>query len=269
MKRLLTLVLSLLLCCALFVPAAHADVVWEPIGNSFYDAHRDECVYRDKAYAVFDEVPVYDAPGDSMSKWSVSAGENVYVGFVYTDADGVEWGATDTRQGEDWISGWIDLRLLSPVYDTRDFLADHAAEVQPYAGEPAELTGEGEWMLWSYPGSETGYPFQPDDSFAWKDWAGYVYTDETGAQWVNFPYVYGDEGWVYVPDPCRTEPVSLAAATPAPTMQPAQTAQPTQSAQATPAASHSAALILICVGVALVVMVSAVLIVILYVVKKK
>ena len=174
MKRLLILGLTLLLCCALLIPAAHADVIWEPTENSFYDTHAAECVYQDKSYTVPQDTPAYEAPGDADPFFTLPAGETTYVSFAYTDASGKTWGAVDSRQGDEWISGWVDLTQLTPIYDNRDFLADHADEITSYAGAPAQLDADGDWMLWKYPGSENGYSFSPDDSFS-LDWAESVF----------------------------------------------------------------------------------------------
>ena len=43
MKKTLRLLCALLCCAALLVPAATADVIWEPQGDSFYESHREEC----------------------------------------------------------------------------------------------------------------------------------------------------------------------------------------------------------------------------------
>ncbi|MGN1249842.1 MAG: PT domain-containing protein [Candidatus Spyradocola sp.] len=283
MKRLLTLALTLLLCSALLVPAAHADVIWEPTENSFYDAHSNECVYQDKSYTVPQDTPAYSAPGDADALFTLPAGENTYVGFAYTDKTGKTWGAVDVRQGDEWLSGWVDLTLLIPIYDSRDFLTDHASELTPYEGDPAQLDADGDWMLWDYPGSEIGYPFTPEDYFD-LSWAESIYTDPTGAQWLYFPYLMGSESWVYVPDPTRTEPIPLELATPeptaAPTAQPTAepTAQPSVQPTSTPYAVGGPGILsrlpaltlgLVCVGVLLVAVISAVLIAVFYPRKKK
>ena len=274
MKRLLILALTLLLCCALLTPAAHADVIWEPTENSFYDTHAAECVYQDKSYTVPQDTPAYEAPGDANPLFTLPAGDTAYVGFAYTDASGKTWGAVDGRQGDEWISGWVDLTQLTPIYDSRDFLTDHADEITPYAGTPAQLDADGDWMLWKYPGSETGYPFTPDDSFS-LDWAESVYTDPTGDQWLYFPYVFGVEGWVYVPDPCRTTPIPLELPTPestaTPTAQPTEESASTGTAQATggPSLLTTVLLVIVCASVLLVAVISAVLIAVFYPRKKK
>lgn len=279
MKRLLTLALTLLLCCALLIPTAHADVVWEPTENSFYDAHSDECFYQDKTYFVPQDTPAYEAPGDPAPLINLPAGETVYVSFAYTDKTGRTWGAVDNWEDGVWNSAWADLSLLSPIYDTRDFLADHADELTPYEGDPAQLSSDGDWMLWDYPGSQEGWPFTPDEYFD-LSWAESVYTDPTGAQWLYFPYIFGCEGWIYVPDPCRTEPISLGFATPEPTAQPTAepTAQPTVQPTSTPYATSgpgilsrlpALALGLVCIGVLLIAVVTVVLILVFYPRKKK
>ena len=284
MKRLLTLALALLLCCALLIPTAHADVVWEPTENSFYDAHSDECTYLDESYLVPQDTPVRKAPDDAQTIFTLPMGEIIYIDLAYTDQTGKTWGVVYGwgNDGE-WSSGWVDVSLLAPPYYNSDFLADHADELKPYAGDPAQLDVADGWMLWEYPGSLTCLPFTPDD---WHplDWVKSVYTDPTGAQWLYLTGVYGGEGWVYVPDPARSTPIDLTAATPgssaAPTAQPTAepTAQPTVQPTSTPYATSgpgilsrlpALALGLVCIGVLLVAVVTVVLILVFYPRKKK
>ena len=41
--------LAVLMALTLAMPA-FADVMWEPYGNNFYEAHRDECQYENRTY---------------------------------------------------------------------------------------------------------------------------------------------------------------------------------------------------------------------------
>ena len=64
MKRKLTALLTALMLLALMVTPAFADLIIEP-NNSFYERHRDECVYHDRGYIANGEkgyVTVLTAP---------------------------------------------------------------------------------------------------------------------------------------------------------------------------------------------------------------
>ncbi|MBP3319112.1 MAG: cell wall anchor protein, partial [Ruminiclostridium sp.] len=49
MKKLLALALSLCLLTALSAPA-HADVIWEPYDDDFWEEHKGEMVYHNRGY---------------------------------------------------------------------------------------------------------------------------------------------------------------------------------------------------------------------------
>lgn len=286
MKRPLTILLTLALCLMLLTPAVHADVIWEPMNNSFYEDHREECEYVDKGYLAYEGTVGYEAPGDAEPIWVCEAVQKeLYISHVYTFQDGAQWGAADIRIGEQWVSCWIDLSTMTPIYDTRDFIADHSAAIAPYADELGDLFGQGDIVLWNYPGNSVYYT-TPFDEFFYHDYATQVFIDENGDSWVYFPYIDGMEGWVYAPDPFRTESIAFSTSMPESTafstsmpastaaLSPEKTLEPTQTVQETKAPSLDAPslplrLVFVVLAVALLVIGSAILIFVLYGKKKK
>lgn len=300
MKKLLTIVLTLILCLSLFLPIAHADVIWEP-NSSFYEKHREECEYIDKSYIAFNGAQGYRAPGDKEPIWVCDDSEQtLYISFAYTAKDGTQWGAADVTMDEERVSVWIDLGTMAPVYDSRDFFADHANEIYAYTDELDDLPDSVSELvyLWNYPGALDSYTFTLDE---FEDsYGSNVYTDEFGGVWVYFPYIFGADGWIYATDPFNSEPISLPVAlidvptesTPVdvtlPDDESTETETPASTAAPTPAASTAAPedvsetdsaqtgssvgfsrLLFIIGAVFFLVLASVVLIVVLYACKKK
>ena len=287
-KKVTSLILALLLTLCL-IPAAFADVIFEP-RDKFYEKHREDMQYADKVYIANATANGYESPEDDDVLLTASDGTRLYISFVYTDANGVEWGVYDW----DTTTCWFRLDELEPVYDTRDFINDHKDEFTEYADQLAEVPLDGgEMPLWKYPGSEEQYgSVYLDEYFTHADYASFVYTDHEGRAWVYFPYVFGMEGWANAADPLNHTPVvfdaNAPAETPAPTEEPAAepTAAPTPTAEPepseepnevevgseskSPARMNTVVLIAIAVlAVGFVMVISVVLIVVLYVLNKK
>ena len=78
--RPLSLLLLLFLTCALLLPA-RADILWEPIGNRFYEAHYEECEVIDRTYYVPEgsSLNLYQSPEDGTVLKKLNALDRVYV----------------------------------------------------------------------------------------------------------------------------------------------------------------------------------------------
>lgn len=242
-KKLLQIVaaaIALLMLVCLMLPILYADAIFEP-QDKFYERHREEMTYIDKAFKVTQDVNGYESPTKHKVVITASPGTSLYISHAYTDENGVTWGVNNV----DWTTCWFRLDELSPIYDTRDFLNDHRSELKEYTDQLHTMQQSGEELtLWSYPGSESTCGSVAFDALHTPS---NVYTDPQGNDWLYFPYIFGMEGWIYTADPQSKEPVDLEAplaeATPAPTQEPigevSVVPDPTQ--EPLPAPSESAA----------------------------
>lgn len=97
-----------------------ADVIYIP-QNSFYQKHSDDCYslgnggeeYITNGYGG--EVITYSNPTKKNSVvGSISNGEEVYIDYVYTDKNGIEWGMTGNEE-------WVPMDYLYLPYSVTDF----------------------------------------------------------------------------------------------------------------------------------------------------
>ncbi len=218
-RKILTLFLALLAVLALTVPA-FADAVWEP-EDSFFQRHRDQCDYVNRSYelAGYDgEVTVFTAPG-GMNKLTLSNGTRVNISHTW-EGKGTTWGYL-VRWDEDWhdrTEGWVPMDDMTLVYDSQQFMADHASEIAETGPVPVDFH---EAVLYNYPNGSTWENTLKEDA----DYQPFgelftrVYTDEAGLRWGFVGYYLGHlDSWVCLDDPMNKEldtgivPVSPSAA---------------------------------------------------------
>ncbi len=231
-KTILSLFLLLVLLAA--APFAHADVIWEPYTDKFYPSHADQCTYINRYFDAPAEVTGYESPENTTAKRTFSAGSTLFISHSYTDGAGTVWGVWE-EGGE---SCWVKLEDLKNVYDSRDFMDEHRAQIAPYNGEMAGYAIENVLYLWSYPGSGVIDAKLSSGEAITEDAFSSVYTAPDGARWAYIPYLYAMSGWVYVDDPenASLEPAATAAPSPSPSLSPSQAATnaPTPEATAAP-----------------------------------
>lgn len=208
-RRLLSLLLAFAAAAALTAPA-FADVLWEPYGNDFYEAHRDECVYENRKYLANGEagyVTIQASPQSSAEVFNVPNGEAIQVGFRWTDGTGAQWAVATYGVRSDsgdwaWYDGWIPMSRLELVYDSIAFEEDHAGELGEYDGSGDDLT---EIVVYQYPGGPLAsqVSFQVDvEENPLSEYFQYLYTDENGLRWSKMGYYYGCRNvWVCLDRP--------------------------------------------------------------------
>ncbi len=205
--------LAVLMALTLAMPA-FADVMWEPYGNNFYEAHRDECQYENRTYLANGPegyLTLRESPQSSAEVINIVNGESVYVGYLWTDGKGDQWGVAEYGVTSDsgertWHDGWAPLSQLALVYDHICFEEDHGDELEAYDGSGDVLT---EIMVYDYPGG----PLAMEDSFQvdveenpLSQYFEYLYTDENGLRWSKLGYYYGLRNvWVCLDDPMNGE----------------------------------------------------------------
>lgn len=221
MKRIYTLLLAALL---LLMPlAASADVIWEPIGDDFYTAHRDDIVYESRQYYANGKdgaAVVVDDPGNKASLYAIKNGTPLHVSYIY-EADGRRWGALQfTLNGGkllsdygDTFSGWMDMDDMLLIYDSQSFRQEHERELHPYTGSLEKVYAAGEdTLLWTYPlsGEVSTTLFEPNELRIDES-----YTDADGREWGYVAYHFGmRDVWICMDDPANAALPATNAPTP-------------------------------------------------------
>ncbi len=209
-SRLLIVLLLAFLTC---IPAL-ADVIWEP-NNSFYEQHREDCVYVNRYYTASGKegaVTVYKEPGSNQKAATINNGNTFFVLFTYKDKNGAEWGVSEFNPDGSGnitdmdystaISGWVPMTDMKVVYDYISFAEDHRSEFKPYTGNYDAFKNSEPVVFWSYPGS--GVVVWEEDAFEMNDFFEFsdTYTDADNRLWGFVGYYYGARNvWVCISDP--------------------------------------------------------------------
>ncbi len=200
MKRFLSCVLALLTLFALAAPA-FADVIWEPMDNSFYYKHWKQCEYENRAYYANGQegfVTFWDAPDGTMVRAQYENGEKLWVYYIYDSS----WALIEiwNRETHTETSAWAPLSDLVLVYDSLSFDEEYADRIKPYNGEFADYGGEIEAVnFYDYPGAPSidasikaenlldNLTGTADQSSAISK----IFVDEDGRTWGYIGYLYG------------------------------------------------------------------------------
>ena len=117
MKRKLFALLMAAVLLVTMVTPAFADIIWEPYGDSFYEKHRDECSYHDRAYIANGEkgyVTVKTAPDSLTEVVNLANGTRFFVVHVWEDKDGTQWGVGYPAGMFD-SEGWVELSEMAMI----------------------------------------------------------------------------------------------------------------------------------------------------------
>ena len=202
-KRLISLLFAVSVMLSLASPAL-ADIIWEP-ENSFYEKHRNECVYENRAYelAGYDgSVSLWSAPNGTVQQELPNGGQGT-VQFRWS-GDGVEWGYLYNVL-ENWQEGgWAPMDDLTLIYDSRQFLEDHASEI--LEGDPVPVDFDSA-VLYSYPGGPVSGILKEDAAYMpFSEVFSTLYTDGDGCRWGYVGYYMGHRnGWVCLDDPLNEQ----------------------------------------------------------------
>lgn len=202
MKRVLKWMGTLLLAALLVWPLpVRADVIYEPM-DSFYEMHRNDCVYVGRSYTANGPngtVTVYESPESDEVEAVLQNGETVYISYTYS-ADGVNWGCCDEWNAQ--ITGWVPMDYLELIYDGISFSEEYGDQFVDVNGTLGGAYQGKTIYLWQYPGSkEYG-------TFDWSGGGDYSlnyseeYTDAEGNRWGWCAYFMGYKGyWINLDDP--------------------------------------------------------------------
>ncbi len=197
MKKLIPLALALVMLLSLSL-TAHADVIWEPFGDSFYDSHREDFTYCGyTAYANSPEgvTQTYKKPGGAKGD-TIQNGESVYIQHSYTGDDGNTWALLTENV-------YVPMEHLLDRYDS-EFFDDHPEIVSADSGERPDITVDmpkGTPILtWTYP---RGLYTQSENYWDEDILSGCAsfYTDDEGLVWGYIGYWYGHRNlWICLSD---------------------------------------------------------------------
>ncbi|MBQ9140279.1 MAG: hypothetical protein IJX63_00605 [Lachnospiraceae bacterium] len=181
------------------VMPVQADLIWEPMGDSFYKEHAHACEYVNRTYIANGpdgKVTVYVSPEelDEVNVWE--QGKAVHISFVYEAEDGSKWGVYDN--GEETESGWVQMEYMALKYDAQAFGEEYASQIT----EEEVTVGNGTEMtvgFWTYPGSKEKHDVKIGTEVLTFS---QVFTDEVGHKWVYVGYFRGLKNyWICVDAP--------------------------------------------------------------------
>lgn len=199
MKKALSLLMALVLLCALALPA-RADIIWEPFYDSFYEENHDR--FNHAGYYVYTNGPdggtqQFDIPGGEQIG-TLANGFALYVQHIYTDPLGKQWGLFDDVSEEHY---YIPMDQLLDRYDD-EFFDDHP-EITGKAvpdGLSVKVPMEAPILLWTYP---CGVPTEATNRWDTDLTLGTTsyYQDEEGLYWGYIGYWMGHvDAWVCLSD---------------------------------------------------------------------
>lgn len=202
----------LTLTTLLFLAAtAHADIMWEPTDNSFYDNHRDECEYENRSYYANGKdgfVTMWDAPDGSTVRAQYENGETLWVSHIYKN-----WALINRWEGGNETSGWVPVTDLYLVYDHISFEEEYGSQFKDYNGEFADYSGEvrKSFWFWEYPNTREPrekHGISQDMLDALRGTAeqpsyiSKIYVDENNRTWGFVNYMYGIRNfWILLDNP--------------------------------------------------------------------
>lgn len=206
-KRLFTVLCTLVLVFSL-IPAAHADVLWTPDNQFFYN-HSDECTYVGRSYyanGTHGYVTLWNAPDGGIVVDQFENGFTLEVYWQYKD-----WGCVTVFGDEGWTDGWVPMNDLALIYDHISFAEEHGSQIKDYNGEFADYSGDGIGIaFWDYPGAAVPKLIwdhndivpQLTGSEDGHSYISQIYTDAQGLTWGYVGYLYGSRDlWFCLDDP--------------------------------------------------------------------
>lgn len=202
MKRLVTVLLALVLVLTM-APAVRADLIYIP-QSDFLDAHWQECEEIRRVYIARTDVTAYENPENGLEEGVLPQGEPVELFYVWTDAQGMEWGYMEYYKENVSVFGWIPMCFMALRYDYISFEEDygdqfHKLDVYQYLDE--SCLGQEIWF-WAYPGSDRGYSIQLAEDEEYLPDYNLFYNDEQGRKWIYIGYYMGFRNyWICASDP--------------------------------------------------------------------
>jgi len=195
------LVMAMMVLSFFQTERASADMIWEPNGDSFYDAHRGECQHLGRSYIANGpngNLIVYKSPENPSIVTKLPNGSTFGCYFSYQDKDGITWALYNDFTTN--VSGWVPYDYLVVIYDYISFEEEFGEQIVSEEGQLGSEWSDQEIYKWSYPGSVEcskmilGSDYLPEYSAA--------YIDEDGRKWVYGGYYRGHKNyWICMDAP--------------------------------------------------------------------
>ena len=221
-KNLVRVIFVLTILVSLLSGIALADVIFEP-EDDFYKTHSNECQYVNRDFYANDisgYLEIFSKP-NGKSLGFADNGEIFHVQFSYLNNNEL-WGVVDysesngklvPRGESEFKNGWIKISSTVPKYDYISFQDEHLQEFKPYEGDYSELSGLKNIVIWSFPRSGENYGTLEDIDANFV--IDSVYTDSEGLDWAYEGYYYGNKNfWICLSDPTNTDIAAMDIDTP-------------------------------------------------------
>ena len=141
---------------------------------------------------------MYASPEQGTQSGTLENGIRGQVQFVWSGEQ--DWGYVSSSDKE----GWVPMDDLSLVYDSQQFMEDHAGDIRET--EPVAVDFSEAW-LYSYPNGPQSHILQEDARYMPFDELFHtLYTDENGLRWGYVGYYMGHrQAWACLDDPMNEE----------------------------------------------------------------
>ena len=187
MKKYFSLAMLLLIATLYFTLPARADVIWEPLGDRFFEEHRSEMTYmhykKYEANGPKGRVLMYKDPYTNRVLKEYENGQEIIINWVMTDTADREWGLTaffDERTSSS-IPVWVPMDYLFRVYGSAEFKEEYADQLVKKGGNITKF-----YDKYCYEFSYPGGPFlRKNDISHHHNYVHYnlLFTDEDGRTW--------------------------------------------------------------------------------------
>lgn len=152
--------ISFMACCVMMVCPVKADVIWEPMGDAFYEEHAGECEYQVRSYTANGpegKVIVYKSPEDATETAVIENGKVVSISYTYMDKNGVSWGVYENWETDE--QGWLPMDYMEVVYDYLSFEEDYGTAIKAQEGTLSKEYSGQTILIWDYPGQRKARNF--------------------------------------------------------------------------------------------------------------
>jgi len=143
-------------------------------------------------------VASYKYPSSRDTVKAYLNGEEIYLYWLYTDPNGVQWGG---KVGGTEPEQWFRLDYLTVIYDNVSFWEEHEDEISRYQGGFDSALSNNfvtkTFNMYTYPNSDRYFSMSANLSAITLS---YIYVDSDGNVWGYVGYLYGRHGWIKLKD---------------------------------------------------------------------
>lgn len=194
-------VLLLVLTLGSVTVSADEKELWTP-DDLFYIEHAEDCIPNERSYLANGpdgQVILYESPASCQVKNTLENGEITPIDYIYTNAQGIEWGFCEVEG----ITGWLPMPYMVLSYDYLSFEEDYGDQILEESGKPLLLSydkDDGDLVelmnialeylesnkrirFWKYPGSSESYAISGTNNDTGIPTYKKTFVDEDGRKW--------------------------------------------------------------------------------------